>query len=159
MAEQNNLTKARAEFSTLCRALDNIQWVYKKDTENLSIECAVKGEDIPMDIIIKIDTNRMLVLLVSKIQFFIQEDKRIDVAIAVTALNNCLVHGCFDYDISSGGLFFRMTNSFTDSILGEDVYSYLISCACQTIDEYNDKLLMLAKGMISVEQFISALKN
>ena len=52
-----------------------------------------------------------------------------------------------------------MTNSFLESKISEEVFAYMLYCSCQTIDEYNDKFLMLAKGMISIEQFLSTLAN
>ena len=159
MAEQKNLEQAQAAFATLCQALDKHEWHYKKNEEELTIESGAQGDDLPMEITVKIDPNRDLVLLISHIPFVIQDDKRLDVAIAVSAVNNALVDGCFDYDISSGHMFFRMTNSFLESKLSEDVFMYMLLCSCQTIDEYNDKFLMLAKGMVSIQQFLSTLAN
>ena len=52
-----------------------------------------------------------------------------------------------------------MTSSYIGSSLSRDVFDYMISCACYTIDEYNDKLLLLAKGMTTLEQFLSDVKN
>ncbi len=157
MAELKNLEQAKDAFATLCRTLDKHEWSYNKDDENLSLKCGAQGDDLPMEFTIKVDADRMLVMLASHLPFVIQEDKRIDVAIAVSAVNNVLADGCFDYDIATGHLFFRMTNSFMESVLSEEVFAYLLFCSCHTIDEYNDKFLMLAKGMLSIEQFISTL--
>lgn len=159
MAELKELEQAKAAFAALCNALDKHEWHYKKDEENMSIECGAQGDDLPMEITVKVDADRMLIILLSHMPFVIQEDKRLNVAIAVSAINNMLVDGCFDYDVSSGHIFFRMTNSFLESKISEEVFSYMLFCSCQIIDEYNDKLLMLAKGMISVEQFLSAFEN
>lgn len=157
MTEQEKLVQAKATFETLCRTLENEQWHYTKDEQALAIECGARGEDLPMELTIKVDADRMLIVLLSRIPFAIQEDKRLDVAIAVTAVNNRLVDGCFDYDVTSGKMFFRMTNSFIDSKIGEDVFTYMLYASCQTIDDYNDKFLMIAKGMLSVQQFLSAM--
>lgn len=159
MAELKNYEQAKVTFTTLCQALDNHQWHYKKDEDELSIECGVQGDDLPMEITVKVDADRMLVLLISHMPFVIQEDKRLDVAVAVSAINNALVDGCFDYDLATGHMFFRMTNSFIESKISEAVFAYMLFCSCQTIDEYNDRFLMLAKGMISIEQFLSSLTN
>ena len=159
MAELKNYEQAKAAFATLCQALDNHEWHYKKEEDKLSIECGAQGDDLPMEITVKVDADRMLVLLISHMPFVIQEDKRLDVAIAVSAINNALVDGCFDYDVASGHLFFRMTNSFIESKISEEVFAYMLFCSCKTIDEYNDKFLMLAKGLISIEQFLSTLAN
>ena len=157
MAELKNLEQAKSVFTTLCQALDKHEWHYKKDEEKLSIECGAQGDDLPMEITVKVDAERMLVMLLSHMPFAIQEDKRLDVAVAVSAINNALVDGCFDYDIASGHMFFRMTNSFIESKISDEVISYMLFCSCQIIDEYNDKFLMLAKGMISMDQFLSTL--
>ena len=159
MADYKNLEQAKSVFETLCRALDKQEWHYKKDEDKLSIECGAQGDDLPMELIFKIDADRMLAMLISHMPFVFHEEKRLDVAIAVTALNNRLVDGCFDYDIKSGHMFFRMTNSFIDSRLDEEVFAYMLFCACKTIDDYNDKFLMLDKGMVSLEQFLSSLDN
>lgn len=159
MAEQKNLEQAKATFATLCNTLDKNDWRYKKDEEKLSIDCGAQGDDLPMDISVEVDVDRMLVMLLSHLPFVVQEDKRLDVAIAVSAVNYALVDGCFDYDVASGHMFFRMTNSFIESKISEDVFAYMLFCSCQTIDEYNDKFLMLAKGMLSIEQFLSLLAN
>ena len=159
MADQKKLELAQATFATLCQTLDKNDWRYRKDEDALKIECGAQGDDLPMEITVDVDAERMLVLLLSHLPFVIQEDKRLDVAIAVSAINNELVDGCFDYDIASGHMFFRMTNSFMESKLGEEAFAYMLFCSCQVIDEYNDKFLMLAKGMVSIEQFLSSLNN
>lgn len=159
MAELKKLEQAKTVFADICRFLENNQWHYKKDEERLTIECGARGEDLPIDLNIQVDADRLLVMIMSHIPFVINEDKRLEVALGICAINNILVDGCFDYDVNSGSMFFRMTNSFVDSKLGNEAYHYLIICACQTIDEYNDKLLMLAKGMLSVEQFLKTVAN
>lgn len=153
MAELNQL--ALDTFATLCQALDNNDWKYKKDEEELVIECGAQGDDLPMDINIHVDAERNVVLLFSRLPFVIQEDKRLDVAIAVSAVNNVLADGCFDYDVTNGRMYFRMTNSFIESKLSQEVFAYMLYCSCQTIDEYNDKFLMLAKGMLDMEKFLA----
>lgn len=159
MVEQKNLEQAKSVFGTLCQALENYELHFEKDEEKLAIECSIQGEDLPMELTINVDAKRMLAILISHMPFVIQEDKRLDVAVAVSAINGLLVDGSFDYDVASGHMFFRMTNSFIDSKIGEDVFIYMIYCASKTIDEYNDKLLMLSKGIISIERFLETFSN
>lgn len=159
MSEIKNLEQAKATFATLCQTLDKHEWRYKKNEDTLSIECGAQGDDLPMEINVLVDADKMLVLLISHMPFVIRDDKRLDVAIAVSAINNALADGSFDYDIASGHMFFRMTNSFIESMISEEVFVYMLFCSCKTIDEYNDKFLMLAKGLIPIEQFLSTLAN
>ncbi len=155
MAEYTNMEQARAAFATLCQALDKKEWRYKKDEETMTIECGARGDDLSMDLTIKVDAERMLVLLFSHLPFVVQEDKRLDVAVGISAINNRLVDGCFDYNLVKGHIFFRMTNSILESKLSEEVFTYLLFCSCKTIDDFNEKLMMLARGIITIEQFLS----
>ncbi len=159
MGDVKNVEQAKVAFATLCQMLDKNNWSYSKDEEELSVSCSARGDDLPMELRIDVDAERMLVILISHLPFVIKEDKRLDVAIAISAINNMLVDGCFDYDLSSGHMFFRMTNSIIESTLGADAFEYMLFCSCQTIDVYNDKILMLAKGMISIEQFLASEAN
>lgn len=159
MANEKEMALAKSTFDTVCRALDQKEWRYDKDEKDLSIRSGVKGEDIPIDFVIKVDADRQVVRLMSFMPFSIAEDKRLDVTIALCAINNNFANGSFDYDISDGTVFFKMTNSFTDSELAEEVIDYMVLCACTMIDKYNDKFLMLSKGILSIEQFLSSLEN
>ncbi len=159
MDDLKNLKQAKEAFDTLCQLFDKFKWHYKKNEDDLSIECGIQGDDLPMEINVNVDADRRLVMLLSHMPLIVQEDKRLDAAVAVSAVNNILVNGCFEYDITSGHMFFRITNSFIESKISEEVFAYMLFCSCQTIDKYNDKFLMLAKGMISIEQFLSLLAN
>lgn len=154
MAELNKLEQAKKVFATLCRTADKNEWHYEKDEDDLSIQCKARGDDLPMDVVVKVDAERMIIRLFSPLPFETHEDKRLDVAVAVSVINNRLANGCFDYNVTSGHIFFRITNSFIESEIGEDLIRYLLLVSFQTIDEYNDKLLMLATGMISIEKFL-----
>ena len=154
MESENKHELALFTFKALCNNLDSHHWKYEKDEEKLTIESVAQGEDLPMDITIKVDEERQLVLLFSHQPFVVPEDKRIDMAVAVSVVNNRLADGCFDFDVKNGHMFFRMVCSFQESILGDDLFSYLIFCSCQTIDEFNDKFMMLSTGLVSVEKFI-----
>lgn len=151
--------KAKEVFGVLCRALDAHEFHYQKNEEELTIECGAQGDDLPMEITMRVEAERHLILLLSHIPFVVAEDKRLEVAVAVSVINNRLVDGSFDFDIRDGHMFFRMTNSYLESKIGQDAFAYLLYCSCMTIDKYNDKLMLLAKGLISLEQFISSTKE
>ena len=157
MAEQEALKLAKTTFDTLCKTLEHHDWFFKKDEEKLRIECGAQGDDLPMEISIKVDPERMPITLLSHLPFVTAEEKRLDTAVAVSAINFMLVDGSFDYDIKSGHMFFRMSNSFRESLIGEDLFMYMLLTSCHTIDEYNDKFLMLSKGVLSIEQFLETL--
>ena len=154
MADEK-LERAQRTYEALCSTLDAHGLHYEKDEEKLLIECGTQGEDLPMDITIRVEAERQLIMLLSHLPFVVSEDKRLDVAIATSVANNGLIDGSFDFDITDGHMFFRMTSSFIESEIGGEFFMYMLAVSCHTIDEYNDRFFMLAKGMMSIEEFIN----
>ena len=159
MSEQKKLEQARKVFNTICTFLDGEDWPYTKNEEKFSVDCSAKGDDLPIDIRIVINPEFERIMLISFLSPIVPEDKRVDVSIVISFINKMFINGCFDFDIKTGEIYFRMSQCYMDCLLGEEVFEYMIYCACSTIDEYNDQLLMLSKGMITVEQFISKNNN
>lgn len=154
MKESSKHLAAAKVYYDFCKMMDDEEWTYEGNEEKLSIVCGAVGEDLPIELNIRMDVDRQLVLVLSRLPYKVPEEKRVDVAVAVSVINNVLVDGSVDFNLESGHVFFRMTNSYMDSNLSSEVYKYLLYCASQTIDAFNDKLLMLSKGIIDVEQFI-----
>lgn len=152
--EKEKLERAQKVYDTICSAMDAFNWHYTKEEEKLRIRCTIKGEDIPMDFVLIADADRQLIRLISFLPFEIPEDKRLDAAIAVSIVNNRLVDGSFDYDVKTGDIMFRMTNSFIESDISQELLSFMTMIALHTIDEYNDKFLMLGKGILKPEDFM-----
>ena len=155
MEDEKKIQKTKEVYDAVCKYLEAHNWPYHKTEEKFMIDCKAAGEDLPMDITIHLNPNVQILSIFSCLPFEIPEDKRLDFAVAVSVINNKLLNGCFDYDIHSGHVYYRMTNSFMESTLGDDAFTYLLFASCKIIDDYNDKLLMLAKNLISLEQFIS----
>ena len=153
MATSNEIISARNAYSSICAVLDARNWTYDKDDENLRIDVGVNGEDLPMDIVISVDAEYQLVKLQSLLPFKIEESKRVEGSIATNYINFQLANGSFDYSIYDGSVAFRLTQSFRDSYIVNSVYNYMIDIACQTIDKFNDALLMLSKGMMDLKKF------
>ena len=141
-------------YGTICKMFDKLGYRYERHDEDLVVKCTVKGEDIPMDILFIVRSDRQIVQLLSPMPFTVPEDKRMEMAIAVTVASNHLIDGSFDFDLGDGNIMFRLTSSYIESILGEELFTYMLMVSAKTIDDYNDKFLMLAKGMMTLEQFI-----
>ena len=73
---------------------------------------------------------------------------------AVCVANYGLINGSFDYDLSDGEIRFRLVSSYRESILSEALFNYMIVVSAGTVDDYNDKFLMVSNGMMSAEDFI-----
>ena len=126
-----------------------------KDEEKLLVHFGVSGDDIPMQFILIVDAERQLIRLMSPMPFKMSESKRMEGAIATCAASFGMADGSFDYDLSDGTIVFRMTASFRESLIGEGLFQYMISCSCAMVDKYNDQFLALDKGIMSITDFIA----
>ena len=153
MADRNNLELTKRTYATLCAALDERKWKYRRNDEEMAIEYIVNGNDLPMRFIIRFDGERAMARIYSPMSLTVCEDKRLEMAVALSMINNYLVAGCFEMDMSDGELRFRVTNSFRDSVLSADAFLHLLQLGINVVDNYNDKLFMLATGVISLEKF------
>ena len=153
--EEKNVKQAQAVFRSVCEMLDEHGWRYSKDESNLLISCSARGEDLPMEIRIRINDDLQIITLYSQMPFLIPENRRKALAVAVCAANNSLVDGSFDYDYRTGGIVFRLTSSYRDSLIGKDVFEYMLMCSFAMVDEYNDKFLMVAKSEMSNEEILN----
>lgn len=154
MAEEMNMQKAREVYATLVRMLDTRDWKYEKHEDDLLIKSGIRGDDLPVEFIVYVKPRNEVVQFISSLPFNMPEDKRVDGAIAVAVANYGLVDGSFDYDLRDGEIRYRLTSSYRESTLGEDLFEYMIMVAASTVDRYNDKFFMLAKGMMSIQQFM-----
>lgn len=158
MADMDAIKQAKAAYSTLCAMLDAHNWKYEKDEENYAIHCGVQGDDLPMDLSVEVDAERLIVILLSPMPFRVEEAQRKQMAIAVSAANYGMVDGSFDYDYRSGKIIFRMTTSYRESLIGKELFEYMLFVSCNTIDEYNDKFLMVSKKPMSTDEILEIIK-
>ena len=159
MSGEKELKQAQAVYKALCDMLDDHNWKYDKDESELSISSGARGDDLPIELRIRVDAQRKLVTLLSQMPFDVPENRRNALAVAVSEANSTMVDGNFDYNYLTGKIIFRMTTSFLDSLIGKELFEYIFSCACYTVDEYNDKFLMVAMKDMSVDQILNYIKG
>ncbi len=159
MADQVKMDAARGTFETLCGALERAKVKFTRDDEALRVDYTYKGDDLLMPFMFIVDPDREFVRLISPMSPRVKEDKRLDMAVAISLLNYRLAFGCFDLDMDDGELRFRMVNSFRDTLLSEEVFAMMLQTGHAIVEKYNDKLYTLAAGIISLEQFVTAISE
>ena len=159
MADQMKMEAARKVYETLCSALERAKVKFTRDDEKMRVDYTFKGDDLLMPFIFTVDPDRCFVRLISPLAPRVKEDKRLDVAVALSLLNYRLAFGCFDLDMNDGELRFRMVNCFRDTELSEEVFSMMLQTGHAIVEKYNDKLYALAAGIISLEQFVTAMSE
>ena len=155
MVDEKKMELAKQVYQTLCDAIERRKWNFEKDEEKLLVHFGVNGDDIPMQFVLIVDAERQLIRVMSPLPFKMSESKRMEGAIATCAASFGMADGSFDYDLSDGTIVFRMTASFRESLIGEGLFQYLISCSCAMVDKYNDQFLALDKGIMSITDFIA----
>lgn len=136
--------------------LDARNFKYEPHDDEMHIVLTVHGDDLPQPTVIRVMDDRSVVQIISPIPCKMPEDKRVDGAIAVSVANYGMINGCFDYDFSDGEIRFRVAAGFRGAEFTDETIFYLLAIAFQTTDKYNDKFFMLAKGLLSLEQFIES---
>ena len=159
MAGEKEILQAKAAYDTLCEMLNEKDWKYDSDEDKFTIRSGARGDDLPIDIKIVVDPERLIVSLLSQLPYNVPKEKRVELALAISTINYVVVDGSFDYSPVTGSIVFRMTSSFRESLVSKEMFEYMLYVSCTTIDEYNDKFLMLGKGMLSIEQFIASIDN
>lgn len=136
------------------QVLKDREWHFEeKDGENkYSFTLEVKGEDLPMDTVFIVDYDREMVTGMSFLPITVDEKHRVEMAIGVGMINYLLALGTFDYDFFEGHVLFRLSVLAPDGEATKAQMSTLVDRLFSIVDEYNDILFMLGKGMLSLEQ-------
>lgn len=158
MAEisSEKLQKAKIIFKTMVQALKKADWKFDEHEDDLVIVSGYTGDDFPIRYIMCVDPKRDCVTFRSDNIVTFPENLRIEGALATCVANCGMVFGHFDYDIDDGKLVYTMSDSYADCDVGDEFFMRMMGTAVSTVDHYNDKFMMLAKGIIDIKKFIDA---
>ena len=148
------MMKARQVYATMIKALNKAEWHFEEHEEDLTIVSGYTGDDFPIKYIMRVDPKRDCVSFRSAPFVTFPEDKRIDGAVATCVANCGMVFGHFDYDINDGEICYVMSDSYLDCEVGVEFFMDMMATAVTTSDRYNDRFMMLAKGLIDIQKFI-----
>ena len=147
-------------FREFCSYLDGRNLKYnttQTDKGDNKISIIGKGKDLSIDIRITFDASNEVISLLSPLPFNFKE-KIIEGAVVCSVVTNRLREGSFDYDLEDGSVYFRLTNSVMGITVSRELCTHIFTLAVNTIDTYNDKMLAVAKGMMSPQEFIEKIK-
>ena len=133
--------------------LGALGYTYDFDEENQVFSLSVVGKDIPMRLRIGVSEKQETIIIYSTLPIEVSKSQNETVSMAVAAINYKLINGCFEYDEEDCAIYFRMTESYRDSEISAEMIKYLIRCSLLTVDDYNDKLLLLCRGLLTLEEY------
>ncbi len=115
------------------------------------------GEDLPMEFFIVIDAYFQQFKVKSPQPVRFSKEQIPDAAELICAINDVIRFGYFALDVEDGSVMFNYFHLFMDSLVSPDLWGFLVKTSAQIVDEYNDKFLMLAKGMIDKDSLMKKL--
>lgn len=157
--DEKKLSEAKIVFGTMCSMLDNRKWNYNKDEEKLIIRTSAVGDDLSIKIYIKVDANRSVMFLKSPMPFTTTRRNVYDVMEAVTIANWAMLNGMFEMDIDQGYVGFKVVVPFMESIISEPLCKYMLDMSCRMVDTFNDKLVAVAEGRMTINEFATFAKS
>lgn len=153
------MAEGKQVFDSLVKHLHDVKLNFeaKELEDRYMIRFNMSGDDIPMRFFIYVNPNHRIITLHSPQPVKFSADK-IDAACkAICAINYRLTDGDFQIDIRDGEVLFNMSNSYAGSLISDEVFDYMLGMSINIVDEFNDKLLMLSKGLIDMDTLISSL--
>lgn len=153
--EQEMMIKnAKRVYDTLIESFESQDLKFEKDDDNFTVQLSMKGDDLPMDIMFRINPYLGSIICTSLMPFEVPEGKVTEVLYAVNALNARFGVGNFEYDPGTNKIAFRVTTTYADCIVGKGLFIQLLVMCTTIIDEYNDKFFMFVKDKIGFEAFM-----
>lgn len=154
MAEIINTATASEIFNMICSSLDKLKIKYEKNDVDLSVKCVIFGRDIPIDTKLYVDIENKLIVFQSNLKTVFPPEKIVNAAVAINAVNFNVIDGAFGLDVLNGTVDFKLSCSFEERQVTNDLVAYIILCSFNTVDAVNDKLEQLLKEEIELEEFI-----
>lgn len=148
---------AQNVYKQLGNYLANQDIKYDHNDEEMNIWFAMRGDDLRILLDITIDEKNQMVKVLSPLEFKIPQELCEDVALVINQLNFMIINGSIDFDFETGSLAYRINATFEDSIIGDGTLHYLIGTAVNTVEEFNDKLYMIANGAMTCKQYLDKL--
>ena len=145
---------AKESYQSLLKSLDEIKWHYTTLSSKMAVRYTVNSKDLPIEFYLKVDAETQLIIAISRLPLRVIENKRAEIALAVNHVNFKLADGNFDFDVEKGLIYYKMSISYRDSLIGDKLVEYLLNVSAGTVDRFNDKFDAIAKGELSIDEFL-----
>lgn len=149
------MSKENAEivFGKIQKTLDSMNYNYQVVEEYpYMVLASAPSKDLAINLIIYADEVRDAVVLKSILPCKFPEEKVMEGAIGISMINYSLAIGHFVIDLSDGVVHYVLSSFYTGNNIDIPLMDKLFSIARLVVDEYNDKLYDLARGVINIDQ-------
>ncbi len=146
--------KATKIYNIFCNKIIENNLKTAKEDDKLRVSFSAMGKDDPMNFRIMIEEKSQLIKIRSYIPISIPDEKKDVVAIALCVVNSRITDGNFDYDSQQKMVFFRITNSFKDVDIDEDIVEYLLNYSLFIVDKFDTVIKTFSAGIMSFEELL-----
>ena len=142
-------------YEKMINTLDAMEWKYQRNDERLTVKYIVTGEDLPMEFYVTVDEGFQAVRHVSVLPVKFPEEKRLDGVLAACSASCGLPEGYFSCNVKDGRITFVSASNFRECRVSNEWFASMMQFAHGIVDKYNDRFLMLAKGMTDISGFVN----
>ncbi|GHU68438.1 hypothetical protein AGMMS49983_21080 [Clostridia bacterium] len=153
--DENKKKQAEKVYATLVNYFDGKGFSHTDEPEELVLRCTFKTDDLPADLRFKIIGELDLIHLLSTIPVQLSADRIEEGCLAACSASNDLFDGNFIVNSEDGSIVYKLSYYYTGSIIGEEMIDYMLDMGLAMIDRYNDRFLLLQKGLLSAAEFVA----
>lgn len=156
----DDIQRADAAFKAITDFMDGAKLKYEANAEERTCFVTVTGNDFPVALLFSVSAEKQRVEAYSQIPFEIKKEKAVDIAMALTAINGRIAYGKFCLYMDKGLCTYENSEYIT-SLEGftSEYGKALVATAYSVVEEYNDSLYSLNKGLMTVKDFLASLKK
>lgn len=152
--ENANQKNAQIVFDMISETLKARNLKFVKPEGQKSVYLQVAADEMTIGLLIDVDEDRQLIRMISMLPFEFPKEKLIEGAIATSMTDFNMFDGSFDFNYEKGAVTFRITTSFLNSVISPAVCLSMIGRAFTTIEDYGIKLMKLANGQMTLDQYV-----
>lgn len=153
MTDNEKLLRAQKQFEIMVDATSG--YSDSVDHEKMLVWMAYPAGQISVKMCLSVDVKRQLVRLDAFMPIEIPEEKMAEMACIACFQNTKSGHGCFDIYTNLKTIAYRMTNSFMDSTLYSEAFSYMWLHAAHVIEESFPRFNIFLADLVSLDELIS----
>ena len=151
--------RAAAAFRAVTDFMQEAKLKYETNDEENTAFVTITGDDFPVALLVSVSEEKQCVETYSQLPFAIRKEKTVDIALAIAAINVRIACGKFCLYPDKGLCTFE-NNEYITGLEGfTPAYGKaVVASAYAVIEEYNDSLYAVNKGMLRVKDFVAALQ-
>lgn len=159
MSDEQKHIMAREAFDTFKKVLEENGIPYQAFDDDLVIKTGGVGDDLPMDMYIYIEENAGRAVIRIPMQFKCPKEKMGECSLLTCYASNRLALGQYNLDILNGEITYVNIIYYNAGIITPEYYFNMIIGSFAAADIYNDKYLMVIKGMADVGDIIATMEG